>query len=52
MQTRAVAKTNKETVELTLLIATAQTSPLLKLNWTQELKTTPNSITMHFKTTT
>ena len=37
-QTNALVKTNKETIELPLLITKAKTSPLLGLDWMQRLK--------------
>ena len=37
-QTKAMVKTNKETMELPLLITKAQTAPLMGLDWMQQLK--------------
>ena len=37
-QTNALVKTNKETIELPLLITKAKTSPLMGLDWMQRLK--------------
>ena len=37
-QTNALVKTNKETIELPLLITKAKTSPILGLDWMQRLK--------------
>ena len=37
-QTNAMVKTNKESIELPLLITKAKTSPLMGLNWMQRLK--------------
>ena len=37
-QTNAMVKTNKETIELPLLITKAKTSPLMGLDWMQRLK--------------
>ena len=37
-QTNALLKTNKETIELPLLITKAKTSPLMGLDWMQRLK--------------
>ena len=37
-QTEAMVETNKEEIELPLLITNAQTSPLMGLDWIQRLK--------------
>ena len=37
-QTKAMVKTNKETMELPLLITKAQTAPVMGLDWMQRLK--------------
>ena len=42
-QTKAIVKTNKETMELPLLITKAQTAPLMGLDWMQRLKINLNS---------
>ena len=42
-QTKAMVKTNKETMELSLLITKAQTAPLMGLDWMQRLKINLNS---------
>ena len=42
-QTKAMVKTNKETMELPLLITKAQTAPLMGLDWMQQLKINRNS---------
>ena len=42
-QTKAMVKTNKETMELPLLITKAQTAPLMGLDWMQQLKINLNS---------
>ena len=52
-QTNALVKTNKETIELPLLITKTKTSPLMGLDWMQRLKITLSSnneaIQIHFK---
>ena len=42
-QTNALVKTNKETIELPLLIMKAKTSPLMELDWMQRLKINSSS---------
>ena len=42
-QTNALVKTNKETIDLPLLITKAKTSPLMGLDWMQRLKINPSS---------
>ena len=42
-QTKAMVKTNKETMELPLIVTKAQTAPLMGLDWMQRLKINLNS---------